>query len=82
MLLINVIVIKYVTESLILLLLVEICEMWVSVSYFHHILAKRESQTWHALNFVGIQFRDFVVLKLFAGTKFRENGQKLRNHEI
>ena len=56
--------------------------MWVSISYFHHILAKRESQTWHALNFVGIQFRDFVVLKLFAGTKFRENGQKLRNHEI
>ena len=27
---------------------------------------------------MGIYFYDFVVLKLFAGTKFRENDQKLR----
>ena len=27
-------------------------------------------------NLAGIQFRDFVVLKLYVGTNFHENGQK------
>ena len=34
------------------------------------------SQTRQVFNFVGIQFRYFVVLKLFAGTKFPQNDQK------
>ena len=51
----------------------------VSVSYLDQILERRESQTGQVFNFAGIQFRDFVVLKLFAGTKFRENGQKSGN---
>ena len=50
--------------------------MRLSISFFDQILAKRESQVF---NFAGIQFRDFVVLKLYVGTKFRENGQKSRN---
>ena len=76
MLLINVIVIKHVIEILILLLEVDICDIWVTISYFDQILGERESQTWQVLNFVGIQFHEFVVLKLFVGTKFRKNGQK------
>ena len=82
LLLINVIVIKHVIEILILLLEVDICDIWVTISYFDQILGERESQTWQVLNFVGIQFHEFVVLKLFVGTKFRKNGQKswkLRN---
>ena len=45
-------VIKYVTETLISLLWIEICDIWVSI-YSDKILGNRESQTWH----------DFEVLK-------------------
>ena len=47
----------------------------VSKSYFDQILEKREPQIWQVFNFVGIQFCDHIVLKLFACTKFCENGQ-------
>ena len=46
--------------------------------YFDQILGKRESQTRQVFNFVGILLRDFAVLKLLAGTKFHEAGQKSR----
>ena len=66
LLLINVLnvinVIKYVTETLISLLWIEICDIWVSI-YSDKILGNRESQTWHVFNFVGIKFHDFEVLK-------------------
>ena len=52
--------------------------MRLSISFFDQILGKRESQVF---NFAGIQFRDFVVLKLYVGTKFRENGQKSRKSQ-
>ena len=42
-------------------------------------LGKRESQTGPVFDFAGISFLEFVVLKLYAGTKCRENGQKSRN---
>ena len=61
--LINVIVMKYVTETLISLLQVEICNIWVSISYFDQILGNMESQTQQVFNFTSIQFHDFVVLK-------------------
>ena len=54
LLLINVTVIKYVTETLVSLLFVEICDIRVSISYYGKILAKRESQTWQVFNFAGI----------------------------
>ena len=54
LLLINTIVFKYPKETLISLLQVEICDMWVSISYFDHVLGKRKSQTQHVLNFTGI----------------------------
>ena len=45
-----------------------------SVSYFDQILGKRESLTRQVFNFRGIQFCDFVVLKLFTKmVKNREN---------
>ena len=50
------------------------CDIRVSISYFDQILGKREFQTWQIFNFA-----NFVVLKLYAGTKFRENGQKSRS---
>ena len=40
---IGVIVIKYVTETLILLLKANICDVEISISYFDQILGKRES---------------------------------------
>ena len=64
LLLINAIVIKYVSETLISLLQVEICNMRLSISYFD------QSQTWQGFNFPGIWLRDFVVLILFAGTNY------------
>ena len=70
LLLINAIVIKYVSETLISLLQVEICNMRLSISYFDQTLGKRESQTWQGFNFPGIWLRDFVVLILFAGTNY------------
>ena len=54
---------KYVTETLISLLQVEICNIWVSISYFDQILGNMESQTQQVFNFTGVQFHDFVVLK-------------------
>ena len=42
-------------------------------------LGKRESQTGQVFDFADISFLEFVVLKLYAGTKCRENGQKSRN---
>ena len=54
---------KYVTETLISLLQVEICNIWVSISYFDQILGNMESQTQQVFNFTGFQFQDFVVLK-------------------
>ena len=71
-------VIKYVTETLILLLYAHICDIGVSISDFNQTLRKKESQTRQGFNFTGIQFHNFLVLELFAGTKFRENGQKLQ----
>ena len=47
--------------------------MWVSISYFDQVFGKRKSETRHELNFAGIQFRDFVTLKLFAGANLRED---------
>ena len=52
--LINVIVIKYVTETLISVLLVEICDISVSISYFGQILGKRELSNSAGINFAGI----------------------------
>ena len=43
--LVNLIVIKDVTETLISLLLVEICDMPVSISYIDQTLEKWESET-------------------------------------
>ena len=40
------IVIKHVTETLISLQQVEICNVLVSISYFTQIFGKREPQTW------------------------------------
>ena len=77
--LINVIVTKNVTEILISWLQVDICDIRVSISYFDQILRKREPQTRQGFNFANIYFHEIVVLKLFAGTEFCENGQKLRN---
>ena len=74
--LINIRVIKYVTETLILVLLVEICDIRVLISYLDQILGKRQLSNSAGIQFCGIQFRDFLVLKLFASTKFCENGQK------
>ena len=39
-------------------------------------LGKRESQTRQVSHFADNQFRDSVVLKLFASTKFREISKK------
>ena len=72
-LLINVIAIKDATETLILLPYAEISDMLVSISYFDQVFGKIKSETRHVLNFEGIQFRDFVALKLFAGANFRES---------
>ena len=52
---------------------IEICDMQVSISNFDQILGKRECQTLQVFNFAILLF-----LKLFAGTKFCENGQKLQ----
>ena len=52
--LINVIVITYVTKTLISWLQVEIYDIGVSILYFDQILRKSESQTRQGLNFVGI----------------------------
>ena len=71
--LIKVIAIKDATETLILLPYAEISDMLVSISYFDQVFGKRKSETRHVLNFEGIQFRDFVALKLFAGANFREH---------
>ena len=79
--LINVIVNKYATESLVSLLQVEIYDIQVSISNFDQILGKTDSQTRQVFNFADIWFRDFVVLKLYVGTKFRKNGQKSRNSQ-
>ena len=49
---------------------VKIYDMRVSISYFEQVLRKRKSQTRQAFNLTGIYFCDFVVLKLFACTKF------------
>ena len=46
-------VIKYVTETLISLLWIEICDIRVSI-YSDKILGNRESQTRHVFNFAGI----------------------------
>ena len=46
-------VIKYVTETLISLLWIEICDIGVSI-YSDKILGNRESQTRHVFNFAGI----------------------------
>ena len=54
LLLINLIVIKHVTETLILLLCVEIYNIGISLSYFDQIIGIRESQTWQVFNFAGI----------------------------
>ena len=47
----------------------------VSISYFDYLLGKRESQTRQVFNFAG----NFVVSKLFVGTKFCKNDQKSQN---
>ena len=52
--LVNVIAIKYVTETLISSLKVEIYNRRVSISYFDQVLGKRESQTRQVLNFADI----------------------------
>ena len=55
--------------------------MQVSISYFDQILEKRESQTrqvWY-LWYLILRVFNFVVFKLFAGTKFHGNGRKSRN---
>ena len=52
--LINVIVVKYVTENLISLLPVEICNVRVSISYFDQILGKRKYQSRQGLSFACI----------------------------
>ena len=48
----------------------------INIMLWSDIRKKRNS------NSAGIEFRDFVVLKLYAGTKFRENGQNRENREI
>ena len=55
--------------------------MQVSISYFDQILGKRESQTRQVFNFAVIWHCGFVVLKLFVGKEFRENGQKSRKSQ-
>ena len=52
---------------------IEICGMQVSISNFDQILGKRDSQTRQEFNLAILLF-----LKLFAGTEFCENGQKLQ----
>ena len=54
LLLINVIVIKFVTETLIALLYVEGSDVRVSMTYFDQILGKGESQTRQVFNFADI----------------------------
>ena len=41
-------------------------------------ITKKTPHTRQVFNFAVIQFRDFVVLKLYVSTKFRENGQESR----
>ena len=48
------------------MLRVEICDIRVSISYFGPMSVER-----------GSQIRQIMSLRLFVGTKFRENSQKL-----
>ena len=80
--LINVIVTKYVIETLIWLLQVEICDMLASMLYFYQILAKREFQIREVFNFAVIQFCDFVILKLFVDRNFTKMVENCKNCKI
>ena len=53
------------------MLRVEICDIRVSISYFGPMLVQR-----------GSQIRQIMALKLFVGTKFRENSQKSQKLRI
>ena len=69
----NVIVIKYVTETLISLLFV-VCDIRVSISYFDQILGKRESQTRQVFDFVILWFENSPRVQNLANmVKNREN---------
>ena len=56
---IGVIVIKYVTETLILLLKANICDVQISISYFDRILGNRESETQQVFNFASLWYGNF-----------------------
>ena len=64
---INVIVIRYVTETLISLLFVEICDILVSISYFDLVVGEGNLKPGRCFT---LQVFNFAILKLFAGIKF------------
>ena len=52
---------NYLTETVISLLKVDLCDIWVSISYSDQILGKRESQTRKVFNSPGISFRGYLI---------------------
>ena len=71
LLLINTILNKYITETLISLLEVEIRAIQVLILCFYPKLRKKKSQTRPVFHFFHIYVHDLVVLKLFVGIKLR-----------
>ena len=59
---------------------VQICDVWVSISYFNQILGKRESQTQHVLilQFCGFEtFHRYKILQKWSKiTKFNTHTNK------